>query len=120
MRIAVTADLLNRIMPKREPEYAPVRDNIQGAQVRGQSLMASEVAVRLIPDPHRVRLSLEVNGEVASLTRSTAGPATFFSDNESSYIARKPMEITLRGISMGETQVAVDNSSKLATHLHHL
>jgi hypothetical protein len=113
LRIAVTAELLNRIMPKREPEYAAVNDNIQGYPVRGQSLMASEVTVRLIPDPHRVLLALEVNGEVASLTRSTAGPATFFSDNESSYIARKPMDITLRGISTGKTQVAVDNSSKL-------
>ena len=53
------------------------------AQVRGQSLMASDIAVRMIPDPHHVRLALEVNGEVAALTRSTAGPATFYSDSES-------------------------------------
>ena len=30
MRIAVTAELLNRMIPKREPEYAPVKDTIQG------------------------------------------------------------------------------------------
>jgi hypothetical protein len=113
LRIAVTADLLNRMIPKREPEFAPVQDRIQGAQVRGQSLMASEVSVRLIPDPHHVRLALQVNGEMASETRSTSGPATFYSDSESSYLARKPVEITLRGISMGETEVAVNNNSQL-------
>ena len=98
IRIAVTAELLNRMIPKREPEYAPVNDTIQGVPVRGQSLMANEIAVRMIPDPHHVRLALEVNGEVASLTRSMAGPATFYSDSESSYVARKPIEISLRGI----------------------
>ncbi len=56
---------------------------------------------------------MEVNGEVASLTHSTAGPATFYSDNEASYVARKPLEISLRGIEMGRTEVAVDNNSKL-------
>ena len=112
-RCAVSAELLNRMIPKREPEYAAVQDTIQGYPVRGQSLMASEVAVRMIPDPHRVRLALEVKGEVASLTRSMAGPATFYSDSESTYIARKPLEISLRGIRTRETEVSVDNSSQL-------
>jgi hypothetical protein len=67
----------------------------------------------MIPDPHHARLALEVNGEVASLTRSTAGPATFYSDNESSYVARKPLEISLRGIRVWPTEVSVDNNSKL-------
>lgn len=113
LRIAVTAELLNRMIPKREPQYAPVVDTIQGVPVRGQSLIASEITVRMIPDPHFARMALEVNGEVASLTRSTAGPATFYSDSESSYVARKPLEISLRGIRMGETEVAVGNSSQL-------
>ncbi len=81
--------------------------------MRGESLMASEVTVRMLPDPHHVRLALEVNGQVASLTRSTSGPATFFSDSESTYIARKPIEISLRGINAGPTEVAVDNKSQL-------
>ena len=75
--------------------------------------MASDITVRMIPDPHHVRMALEVNGEVASLTQSTAGPATFYSESEASYVARKPLEISLRGIRMGPTEVAVDNNSKL-------
>ncbi len=51
IRIAVSEALLNRLMPKREPEFAPVKDTIQGAAVRGQSLMASDITVRMIPDP---------------------------------------------------------------------
>jgi hypothetical protein len=111
MRLAVTAELLNRMIPQREPEYAPVEDTIQGAAVRGKSLTANEVSVRMIPDPDHVRMALVVNGEVAAVTRSTSGPATFYTDSESSYIARKPLEITLRGIRMWPTEVAVDNNS---------
>ena len=88
-------------------------DTIQGVPVRGQSLTASEISVRMIPDPHHVRMALEVNGEVAAVTRSTSGPATFYSDSESSYFARKPLEITLRGIRMWPTEVSVDNNSQL-------
>jgi hypothetical protein len=111
IRVAVTAELLNRMIPKREPEYAPVQDRIQGAEVRGQSLTANEVSVRMIPDPEHVRMALIVNGEVAAVTRSTSGPATFYTDSESSYFARKPVEVTLRGITMLPTEVSVDNSS---------
>ena len=113
LRLAVSAELLNRMLPKREPEYAPVVDTIQNVPVRGQSLSASDISVRMIPDPSHIRLALEVNGEVASLTRSTAGPATFYTDSESSYFARKPLEISLRGIQMWPTEVAVDNRSQL-------
>ncbi len=111
LRLAVTAELLNRMMPKREPEYAPVQDTIQGATVRGQSVTANEISVRMVPDPDHVRMVLVVNGEVAAITRSTSGPATFYTDSESSYVARKPLVVTLRGISMRETEVRVDNNS---------
>jgi hypothetical protein len=113
IRIAVSAELMNRMIPKREPEYAAVQDTIQNVPVRGQSLMANDIAVRLIPDPHRALLALEVNGEVASVTTADAGQAVFYSDSESSYVARKRLELTLRGIQPGETEVAVNNRSTL-------
>ena len=33
-----------------------------GVPVHGQSLTSSDLAIRLIPDPNRVRLALEVTG----------------------------------------------------------
>ena len=101
------------MMPKRDPEYAPVQDTIQNVPVHGQSLTANEITVRMIPDANHVHLALEVNGEVASVTHSTSGPATFYNDSEASYMARKPFEISLRGIRTGPTEVDVDNNSKL-------
>ena len=113
LRVAVTAELLNRMIPQREPEYAPVEDTIQGASVRGQSLTANEISVRMVPDPKRVLMELDVNGDVAAVTRSTSGPATFYTESESTYVARKQLELNLRGIRMWPTEVSVDNSSRM-------
>ena len=75
-RIAVTEELLNKLIPARNLEYAPVEDTVLGRPVRGESLMATEVAVRMLPNPQRVRLALEVTGEhfIADDDRGRAGP----------------------------------------------
>ena len=49
IRIAVSDEFVNRMIPKRAPEYGTVQDTIQGYPVRGQSLMASEITVRMFP-----------------------------------------------------------------------
>jgi hypothetical protein len=113
LRLAVSADLINRMVPKRGPEYAPVADTVLGIPVRGHSTMVNEVMVRFLPDPQRVRLALEVSGQVAATTEASSGPATFVTDSQSAYKARKPMEIDLAGIRVGETEVDVDNNSQL-------
>ena len=77
LRVVLTETLLNRMIPERLPEYELVRDTVLGNPVRGESLSETRVAVRLIPDPSRLVLALEVTGEVASSTSSRSGPAMF-------------------------------------------
>jgi len=113
VRIAVAGDLLNRLLPQREPEHAPVRDTVLGTPVRGNSVTSTKVKVRLLPDPNRVRLALEINGTVSSLTRSSHGPATFYNDGDSCYTARKPLEIDLRGIHLSPAEVEVHHDTRL-------
>jgi len=114
LRVAVSQALLDRLMPEREPEYAPVYDRILGVPVRGRSWTSTDVGMRLVPDPNRARLALEINGEVASLTSSTSGPATFFNNSQSIYTARKPLEIGLEGIRLSPAEVEVhDNTTRL-------
>ncbi|MBN2023667.1 MAG: hypothetical protein JW809_12850 [Pirellulales bacterium] len=114
IRIALSESLLNRFMPEQPVERAPVRDVVLGRPVRGESLTETNVAVRLIPDPRRLRLALEITGDVAALTSSTSGPATFHNASQSHYIARKPVEITTAGLVLGPAEVEqVDNVTRL-------
>jgi hypothetical protein len=113
LRLAVSAELINRLVPKRDLEYAPVYDTVLGLPVRGESLTSSDLAIRMLPDPSRVRMAVEITGEVASLTSSTSGPATFITDSDSTYVARKPLDVDLKGIRLWPTEVDVNNDSRL-------
>jgi hypothetical protein len=112
-RMAVTEELINKLIPQRNLEYADVDDTVLGVPVRGNSVMATEVKVRMIPDVEHARLALEVKGEISSATTADAGPAQFENDSESYYIARKPLEIDMNGISVWPVEVGVDNQTRL-------
>jgi hypothetical protein len=113
IRVSLTENLINRLIPEQNIELAPVRDTVMGLPVRGQSLTSTDVALRLIPDPTRVRMALEVTGEVAAMTSSTSGPATFINDSESLYAARKPFEIDQKGIKLSPSKVDVRHETQL-------
>lgn len=113
VRVAISEKLLNRLIPPPNMEYAPVRDTVLGVPVRGQSVTSSDLAIRLIPDPDRARLALEVTGEVAATTSSTAGPATFYNDSESVYAAQKQVEINKRGLRLMPAEVDVRHQTRL-------
>lgn len=113
LRIAVNENLLNRLMPPHEPEYAPVSDTILGVPVRGRSLTYSDFAVRLEPAANRLRMIFEVNGQIAAQTTSNAGPATFYNSSDSYFLARKPVEIEAQGIGVEPAEVASVNHTRL-------
>jgi hypothetical protein len=113
LRVAVAEELLDRLMPERDPEYAQVHETVLGQPVSGRSLTSSEVGVRLLPDANRVRLALEITGQVASLTSSTSGPATFFNRSTSLYTARKPVEVDLQGVRLSPADIEVQSDTRL-------
>ena len=113
VRVSLTEALLNRLIPQQKTEIAPVRDTLMGIPVRGESMTSADVALRLIPDPNRVRMALEVTGEVAAMTSSNSGPATFYNDSDSQYSARKPFEINQKGIKLMPAEVDVRHETRL-------
>lgn len=108
LRIAITDDLLNRMVPKQGPIQAPVRDRILGVPTRGWSTTTANLGIRLIPDPHRVRVSLDVTGQVSARTTSRSGPATLHSHSDAEYLASKEITIGLAGV---RTQPAYADAS---------
>ncbi len=113
VRFAVSESLLNRLMPTRDPEFAPVNDIVLGIPAQGQRTTSTEMQVSLIPDPRRARLALDVHGHIYSQTTSTSGPATFLTNSLGWYIARKPLELGLDGIEASPAEVRVSNDLRL-------
>ena len=113
-RFAVTGVLLNSLIPEQKLEYARVNDMVVGRSVQGDSLMATEISVEMVPDPHRALLALVVKGEIAALTATDAGPVRFHNESESSYVARKMLEINMEAISLSpQVEVNVQNETRL-------
>lgn len=112
-RMAVTAELLNDMIPERDLEYRQFNETVQGRPTSGRSVMATETTVRMLPDPKRVRMALEVRGEIQSNSTTDASPARFFSQSQAWYIARKPLEIDMKGLTLWPAEVDVHNDTQL-------
>lgn len=98
LRIVVTDTLLTLMMPEREPTVEFVREELMGIPTSGQTTTSTNLSVRLVPDPHRLRFVLEASGLVHARTSATATGATVFAGMNSSYQILKPFEITLDGM----------------------
>ena len=113
-RIEVAEVLMDRLIPPRTPELAPVHDTVLGRPVRGESLTETEVGIKFIPNEDRLTLAIDVTGEVDASTSSTTGPATFRNRSFSWYHAQKPLEITTSGLKIMPTEVLeVRNMTRL-------
>ncbi len=113
LRFAVSESLLNRLMPEQQPEIAPVNDIVLGIRAHGQRATSTDMQLSLIPDAHRARLALDVQGRIYSQTTSSSGPATFLTNSLGWYIARKPLELGLDGIQLSPAEVRVSNDLRL-------
>ncbi|MFO0904610.1 MAG: hypothetical protein U0939_16515 [Pirellulales bacterium] len=113
VRVAISASLINRILPSEHSSEEEVNDMIRDAHVRGTSQTSSRVRVFLVPDRLQWRLGLEAKGDVAAQTESQKGPATFFQDAWSNYNARKHVTVDKRGIRTERAQAAARSTSDL-------
>jgi hypothetical protein len=113
VRVALSSELVNRLLPKAQRLYEPVVDTIQGAQVRGDSLTTTQVRLVLVPDPQRWNVGLEANGEVATNTLSSKGPATFNQNGVSLFRSRKRVLVDRRGIRLQNAEGAANASNNL-------
>ncbi len=77
VRVAITAEMLNRLADQKRDESSLVRDQIAGAFVRGSSHTQSESHVLLDPSANTWQLELSAKGVVESNTLANGGPVQF-------------------------------------------
>lgn len=94
VRVAVAAELIERMLPQPEPQTAPVRDRIAGTMVSGRSTTESSLRVLLSPDESAWRIGLEAEGLVTAKTSSRGGPARLVSQGATRFQAKKLVVIS--------------------------
>jgi len=98
MRIAVSAELMNRLVPKEHKVDTPVRERIAGKKVQGRSHTTTNVRVQLLPDPEKWKFGLEAVGRVNSQTRSETWPVWVRNASKFQYEAVKIITIDEQGL----------------------
>jgi hypothetical protein len=113
LRIAVTDDLINRLVPQPEPTTGQVRERILNLPVRGHNSTSTQLNVRLVPDPRRLNVTLQATGLVSSWTAASSGPARLHSRSQASYWVEKTWTIDSAGVHSTPATARAENRSRL-------
>lgn len=113
IRVAVTAELINRIVAGERASESPVRDRIAGTPVFGHSHTLAESRIKFQPDSGQLHVELETDGRVNSRTRAEGGAAQLFSRGNTDFVARKSIIVAPEGVRMEPTVVDVYSRNRL-------
>lgn len=113
VRLAITAELLNRFVSSEHSEIRPVRDRIAGAPVRGRSHTQAQSHVRLDPAAGRWQMSIEADGVVRSDTIADGGRARLRSHSETEFAASKTIVVDPDGVQLERAVVGADAHNRL-------
>jgi hypothetical protein len=115
VRLALSAELLERFINKHSEHTSTVRDRIAGTPVRGQSLTTTENKVHLHPDPQRWNVDLESTGTVDSQTVSDAGSVQVCTRGSTEFVAEKSIVVERDGVLLGESSVDAHSNGNTLT-----
>jgi len=116
LRVAMSEELINRLLTRDYIFEEEVNDNFLGAHVFGQSRAEARLKVVLLPDRGCWRLGLEAQGAVESDTETTKGPATFYNRGLSRYRTRKTLFVDRRGIRTQGADAEADSQINLSRY----
>jgi hypothetical protein len=113
VRIAISADMINRLVPNVEPKTVPVQTTMLGSKVRGVSTVNSDLSVALEPADDRWAMRLEAKGQVNTSSTSNRDGVFIRTIGDNSFDAGKKIEITRDGATVLPTQVATSGTVRL-------
>lgn len=113
VRIAITAEMLNRLAGQTRNELQPVHDQIAGTYVRGQSNVRSETQVLLDPSANEWQLQLTAKGVVESNTLADGGPVRFRSRGTTDFSAAKSIVVNDKGVQLKRSDVDASCRNRL-------
>ena len=113
LRVAITADLINRLLPEQQPIEQEVGEDILGAWVSGTNQVSTRLKVVLLPDRSQWRIGVEVRGEVLSDTVAHKGPARFGNSGRSNFLARKLLLVDRHGVWTRHAEAGADSETEL-------
>ncbi len=113
VRITLSADLLNRMMPTELKKSAPVNELVLGLPTHGWSTTRTGVGIRFLPSQDRLAMRMEAEGVVHAQTQTHSGPVHVFNQSDSAFIARKDLALTPEGVVVYRATASTNSRNKL-------
>ena len=113
LRVAITDQMIKKLIPEVDAKVQPGRDFILGADVRSTSVAKSDLSLKLIPSADSWKMILENNGRISTGAASRQWPVLIRSNSEASFLSSTPIEITPTGAAAGSTGVDVRSATKI-------
>jgi len=113
IRVALTAEMINRMVSANRLESRPVSDRIAGAFVRGQSDISSRSRVELAPANDEWQLKVETSGVVESTTQADAGPVRLRSRGATDFSGSKSVIVRADGVHLQPSNIEATSRNRL-------
>ncbi|TWU02730.1 hypothetical protein [Stieleria varia] len=113
VRLALTQQMLNRMLPDVPVQNKPVRTRILGSRVVGTSQIQSDLDLQLIPNPSGWSVELRTLGNVQTRSIGHKGPAAVATAGNSSFVASTTIDVTPSRVAVGQTDVSVNGHTRL-------
>lgn len=113
MRLAVSEDFINRMLPKSTITDKPVRQKILGADTRGASQISTDLKVDFRPDDSAWQIALRLDGDISSSTKSSSHGATFYNASLANVTAIRDLRISTQGIQVNGRPTTVESNDSL-------
>lgn len=113
VRVAISAQMINRMIGPERAESRPVRDRIAGAYVHGDSEITARSRVELAPADNEWNLKVQTNGVVESRTSANSGPVRLRSHGATDFHGSKSVVVRPDGVHLRPSDVAANASNRL-------
>ena len=107
LRMAVSVDLLNQLLPDVPSRTTPIRQTIVGLPVRGTGVVQSDLGIQLVPAQGAWNLLLNTDGSIDGRTGSSQWPVRVLNRSQTQFAAATPIRIDQQKLTIGDTSVEV-------------
>lgn len=113
VRVTLSADLLNRMLPEPLRQNAPVNDTVLGMPTQGWSSTRTGIGINFLPSGDSLAVRMTANGVVHAQTQTFSGPVRLFSHSDSNFRAYKDFSLTPRGVEVAPATATTASRSRL-------
>jgi hypothetical protein len=113
IRLAIAGALIERFLPEESYQSRPVQQRILGANTSGDSIVRTEMGLKLIPDESAWHVTLGVQGDLTSATRSSKGPAVFHNSSQAQITSQRTVRMDTLGFKVVADATDVESQQHL-------